>query len=286
MTRSWLFSVLVLFSLMVTPVASAQEAEDGPVRLGDAKADTQISLSEEAARAPSDPWEDPQESYLFLGAFYRHNFIPGFMLGLFLADYTTTNNSAFGLELTYRKDGLDIATSLSYQSFDVHGPYRAEGDPETDVEFIDSDLSVIFAGTTFLWSTPFNDVVSLQYGLGLGLGVVTGSLVRNEAYPDADNNSGHAVSGFSRCSGPSVPDSVYCEADVADPSNPDARGGHYDFEAAKWFDSGSVPNLYFRLALPHLALRIKPVRQFMMRVEGGFDFFSGFFVGGSMAYGF
>ena len=32
------------------------------------------------------------------------------------------------------------------------------------------------------------------------------------------------------------------------------------------------------LALPHLALRIKPVRQFMMRVDAGFGL--GFFFGG------
>ena len=198
------------------------------------------------------------------------------MLGLFLGDYTPTNNPSFNLEMTVRRDGMDMIFGLGYQGFHVSGPFRADGDPETDVEFIDSDLSVVMASATFLWSTNFNDVVSLQYGVGVGVGVTLGSLVRNEAYPDANNNSGHAVSGFSRCDGPGVarpgvPDTTYCETVVADPNDPDARGGHYDFESAKWFDSGSVPNLYARLALPHLALRIKPVRQFVMRIEGGFD---------------
>jgi len=38
------------------------------------------------------------------------------------------------------------------------------------------------------------------------------------------------------------------------------------------------------LALPHLALRFKPIKQLMMRVEGGFGL--GFFMGASAAYGF
>jgi hypothetical protein len=46
-----------------------------------------------------------------------------------------------------------------------------------------------------------------------------------------------------------------------------------------------VPNLWFRAALPHLALRFKPIRQMVIRVDGGFDVFSGFFVGGSVGVG-
>ena len=56
--------------------------------------------------------------------------------------------------------------------------------------------------------------------------------------------------------------------------------------AQKWFNGGSVPNLYFRFAVPNIALRIKPISQLLIRIDGGFDLFSGFFTGGSISYGF
>ena len=47
-----------------------------------------------------------------------------------------------------------------------------------------------------------------------------------------------------------------------------------------------MPNLYFRFAVPHLALRIKPIHQLLIRVDLGFDLFSGFFTGAGISYGF
>ena len=39
------------------------------------------------------------------------------------------------------------------------------------------------------------------------------------------------------------------------------------------------------VTLPHVAVRIKPVRQFQIRIDGGYGLYN-FFFGGSIYYGF
>jgi hypothetical protein len=158
------------------------------------------------------------------------------------------------------------------------------------------NLHFVGAGVTFLWSTAFNDIVAFQYGVGLGFGGVIGDLIRTEAYPQNDG------SGWEICEGALNPmsQSRYCaeinEAErhrgsiaAGDPDRTNldgADGEHYDIKARRWSGGGSVPNVWFRAALPHLAIRIKPIRQLMMRVDFGFDLFSGFFVGFAANFGF
>jgi hypothetical protein len=161
------------------------------------------------------------------------------------------------------------------------------------------------ASVTFLWGTAFNDIVSLQYGMGLGVGVTLGDLNRTEAYPrdggwakceragDPDDPGSFCgpvnVSRpnfhptCTRPNGDPIPNCTERPGNVA--SNKDGKKGeHYDINARRWTDGGSVPNFWFRAA-PQLALRIKPIRQLMIRIDGGYDLFSGFFLGGTIAYG-
>ncbi len=258
---------------------------------------------------PTDPHEEDSKDYYFLGAFYRHSFIPTFMIDLFTQEATRARNPGFGLEFTMRKAGFSIITSLFYQRFAVDGPFLANGDPPAQVEFIESDLFTVMGGVDFMWSTPINDMFSFEYGMGVGLGVVGGDMVRTEAYPDDGPGS---VGGFSPCVGPGTvqpgsPASAggggFCDAPSGSTQSVDytdrdggrhtvqtnidgQRGAQYHIKARRWTNGGSVPNVWFRLSLPHIALRFKPIHQFQMRVDGGFDIFSGFFVGGALAYGF
>lgn len=242
------------------------------VAISDAQADAEDAAPVEEVRSGTDPFEEPSETYMFLGLGYRHTWTPGFILGLFTDEYEKTNNPGFGLEFTYRKDNFDIITSAYYQRFAVHGAFRGLDDADTETEIIDSDLAAIFVGVDLLWGTDFTPWFSLQYGLGLGLGVVFGDMSRNEAYPDANGE----FNGYSQCDGPGDPNGGgYCDAPPA---------GHYGF-FDKWAQGGSVPNIYLRAA-PHIALRFKPIHQVVIRVDGGFDVFSGFFFGGALAYGF
>jgi len=323
MTRIAIASILIalgLCSLGLSP-ALAQEAgsdtgsaeelgyrpDEGAGLLSDDQAAAEDEGTAVPAQDATDPHEIDSEDYYFLGAFYRHSFIPAFIIDLFTDEATRARNPSFGLEFTLRKAGFDIITSLYYQSFHVNGPFLAHNDPPQQVEFIKSNLFTVMAGVDFLWSTDINDMFSFEYGLGLGIGVVGGSMTRTEAYPGSGAGS---VGGFTACVGPGQPQpgdsdpGGYCDPtsgathsnDYTDrngtlhtnvPTNVDGEhGAHYHTTARRWTNGGSVPNVYFRLALPHLALRFKPIHQLMMRIDGGFDVFSGFFVGGSMAYGF
>ncbi|MFW6050804.1 MAG: hypothetical protein ACODAU_06500 [Myxococcota bacterium] len=292
--RAWVVGALVFAGLVASPAAAQEDGadrddaeaqgdgvewEEDPGPPAPSLEEEQAQVAKEPERSATDPYEDPTKAHYFLGLFYRHTWTPAFVLNLFLDDITTANNPATGLEFTYRKDNLDITTTVYWQRFHTYGPFRASGDPRTDTEMIDSTLSTVSVGANFLWSTPFNDVFALQYGLDLGLGVVLGDLRRTEAYPTNDGSVAGQKAGWAPCIGPGNPvstDSGYCE---------DNASGHYDVLAKRWTDGGSIPNVWFRLALPHLALRIKPIRQLVMRVDFGFDLFSGFFLGAGVAAG-
>ena len=244
--------------------------------LSDEQVVAENTLGVDEERSSTDPFEEPSETYMFLGAFYRHTWTPGFMLNLFTDENTPANNSAFGLQFTYRKDNFDIVTSVYYQGYAVDGPFLGRGDADTETEIINSELFGIMASVDLMWGTQFNDVIGIQYGLGIGLGALLGDLRRTEAYPDAS-----ADGGYGACTSSPGENAMYCD-DVDGDGDLTGVGGI----ASKWFDGGSVPNLYFRLAVPNLAIRIKPIKQLLIRIDGGFDIFSGFFTGINASYGF
>lgn len=270
--------------------------------LSDEQVLTEEAYGVETVRRGTDPYEDPNKRYFFLGGFYRHHFIPSGMVEIFVQESPSISNPQAGLELTIRRDSFEIIASAWYADFTTEGPFLANGDPPDDVEIIDSNLRTVMVGATFLWSTMFNDYIGLEYGLGLGVGYVFGDLVRTEAYPSnnggfaacttppAGGTAGDAQPGdsidVSRSNGLGIAD--YCQPAIGTPppiSNEDGeRGAHYGVVARKWFDGGSVPNLWFRLA-PQISLRIKPIHQLVIRADVGFDIFSGIYVGAGLGIG-
>lgn len=276
-----------------TDSGAAVDAATQTRLLGDEQSDARHELESADTRSNTDPYEDPTRQYYFLGFFYNHHFTSQFIIDLFTDEATGARNPALGLEFTYRKDGFDIITRAWYQSFFVEGAFRGPGDTEFETEIIDSNLKAIMASATFLWGTDFNDVVSLQYGLGLGFGVVFGDMYRDEAFPndgtDPRTQSYDRYQGYSRCDtvgtpGASVTGSdQYCDLNAVGAG---MDGGHFGVKARRWTDGGSVPVVWFRASIPHLALRIKPIKQLVIRLEGGFDIFSGFWTGGSISFGF
>ena len=271
--------------------------------LGDEQVLTEERFGGGEARSSTDPRELEGDKTFYLGFFYHHHWVPEFILNIFTDDSVPASNPQLGLEFTYRRKtsdtgGIDIIASVYYATFHVTGPFRGEGDPATEVEIIDSDLKALMASATFLWTVDLHPMVQFGGGFGLGVGAVIGNMTRNEAYPDDGPGSRN---GFSACAQEGDPaNPVYCGPVTrvpgtfreADPdrglpaSNFDGEDGeHYQVEARRWTDGGSVPNVWFRLA-PQVSLRVKPIRQVMTRLDFGFDIFSGFFFGGAVAYGF
>lgn len=286
----------------IAPSAAASASEDDPQLLGDEQALYEEEVGTEEQYSGAHPHEEEGKSYFFLGAFYRHQFVPSGLLELFLDAAPSENMPQFGGEFIRRRDGMDVIASVYYADYRFSGPFLAKDDPPQDVEWIDSDMWAVMGSVTLLWGSHFSDWFAIQYGLGVGVGWLFGDMVRTEAYP---SNSGH-----SRCvapTGPGLPGSAqssdpndpaafsgglgetveqYCAPPSSFPTDADGDDGeHYGVTARTWFDSGSRPNLWFRFA-PQLSLRFKPMHQLVIRVDGGFDLFSGIFVGAAAAFGF
>lgn len=241
----------------------------------------------ENVRDDSDPYEDPHTGYYFAGVMYRHIIVPTFIQHLFADGGVTASDPGVGGEFTYRKDGFSITGSLWWQNFAFVNPFRTNGDSAFNTEIINSNWSSIIGAVSFMWSTPFNDMLALEYGVDLGLGVVLGNGTRSEAYP---SNGPGSVGGYHACSMANdpneVPNGVYCAPNPGGGTSAtdDQNGEHYNVTARKWTDGGSVPNVIPWLGLPHIALRFKPVHQFQARLDMGF--FGGFFFGLGAQYGF
>jgi hypothetical protein len=277
---SWVVGLLAA-ALWAAP-ALAQEASD--VSWVPEPAD---SAAEPGKDSGEDPFAAPKDGRWYIGGFYRHTWTPGFMLGLFLDEHTKANNPGAGLEVTYSRSHLDISITAFWQGYRTYGPYLGAGDPITDTEIIDSSLSMAAIGANFLWTTEFSDKFALQYGLDLAIGLVMGNMVRNEAYPTDDNTVDGYQGGWAPCTGVNNPPATSTGGDFCNgPSVGDGEtGGHYGVRARRWTAGGSVPNVWFRAALPHLALRFTPTPAIRIRVDGGFDLFSGFFFGAALAIG-
>ena len=248
---------------------SSDPASSG--RLDDEQALAEDDLGGTEEHSAASPFEEEHKEYYFLGVSYRHTWTPEFLMKLFLDERTPATNHGVSLEFTYRKDAFEIITQLSYQTFFVNGPFRGKGDDILETEFIDSELRAAFLGASFLWSTMFTDWIGLEYGLDIGIGGVWGDLHRNEAYETRATGN---VDGWTACDGAGdFNGGAYCEP-----------GGNYGIEDS-WIGGGSRPVVWARLA-PHLAVRFKPMHQLVFRIDGGFDLFSGFFLGGAAAFGF
>jgi hypothetical protein len=278
----------LLLAGLTTAPAVAQDTGGEPLpepdmAWDDEPASASPALDEEQAELElEDPLAEPKDGKWYLGLFYRHTFTPNFILGLFLDEHTKANNPGTGFEATYSRDNLDISITAFWQRYNAYGPFRGSGDPLIDTEMIDSNLSMGAVGVNFLWTTAFNDKIALQYGLDLAIGMIFGSMTRTEAYQTTDSSIDGQKGGWAPCQEVGNPDPTFCNG----PSVRDGeQGGHYGIKARRWTDGGSVPNVWFRAALPHLALRFTPTEALRIRIDGGFDLFSGFFLGAAVAVG-
>ncbi|MGF1465063.1 MAG: hypothetical protein ACFCGT_02915 [Sandaracinaceae bacterium] len=262
------------------------EEEEQSVLLGDEQADLEYTTPEEEVRSSTDPFEAQDESYFFLGAFGRWVGMPRFLQNVFIDGGVDANNPGVGLDFTWRKNQFSVGAQVWWMNGQGTGFYRLTNDPIDETEFIDADLGVIFVNATFLWAFPFTDWFAFELGFDVGLGFVYGDLMRTEAYP-TNYPADQTGPPYSVCNGPGDPESgQFCEPDVAPTPCHQNLGGHYGpCNEPSWINGGDRPLIWPWISLPHLALRFKPVRQLMIRIDGGYAIW-GFFAGGSASYGF
>lgn len=234
----------------------------------------------EEERAPPqqsyfDPHEVDGEGYHHVGAFVRGIFAPRFIQNIFVNGGVNALNVGAGGFYNYRRDGLNIIAEVWWAGFYGTGPFVGKNEPQTNIEMLESELLVVFGNIVLMWSIPIASWLAIELGFGIGFGGVFGALWRTEAYPDGET--------WRACDGPDDPSTSYCEASVA-------QGGEGQYQRREgtpepYNFSGGVPPLWFWIDLPRVAVRIKPLRQLQIRVEGGFAAYA-FHFGSSLAFGF
>jgi hypothetical protein len=232
--------------------------------------------------------ELPGKRYIFIGARYRMTAIPQFMVDLFVNEGATFVSHSVGFEVDLRKDNQSTIPWIAYQSFGFGDTLfeQKNGDPPVDQDsnwsVVNSSLGAIFVGLDELWSAPIDETHhwDFEYGFGVGVGAVFGSLQNDWVYSNPNGPLKSANHGnYSECL--TQRDAASCGVGAHKNATIAKVGG---YQEPNWFNGGSVPVLFPHIALPQIGLRWKPVKSFEMRLSGGFSL-TGFFLGLSGNYG-
>jgi hypothetical protein len=266
------------------PPAPAPPAAPEPAATASAETTTEPA---EGEANPSDityTKEDPAKKYYFVGLRYRGTIIPQFLENLFVSDGATVYSNTIGAELDMRQDGKSLIPWIAYTSYSTGDIlFLQKGKDPTDASqysVVNSGLGAIYLGIDELWSMPISNHLDFEYGFGVGIGFVFGSLQNNWVYPDL-TGSLVATTGthYSECqsqqSGPS------CVPAAHQNSTAIKVAGYVE---PNWFQGGSVPVLFPHIAIPQLSLRYKPIKQIESRLSLGFSL-TGFWFGLSVDYG-
>lgn len=201
----------------------------------------------------------------FFGPYFRFVFVPAFMLELFLDEAPTVGNAAFGVAATYRGiDGPSFEIGVGYTGYGFADPFRAKGDPVEDTEWLDSSLGMVHLTGSILWeSSIVEDALFFEYGIGLDIGVMTGELVRTEAYFNSASNQ------YEPCNGPGSPLAAvaYCEQPMNAFAGTDAydqMGAHYNVVEER------VPPVAVLPMLPRLGLRYMALPELAIKAEAAY----------------
>lgn len=265
--------------------ASASAASDLPVTPPDTGA------------KDTDTAEEKGERYYFVGARYRGNLVPQFLMNLFVNEGATVFSNSVGLELDMRTDGHSTIPWISYANYDTGNMlFLQKGKDQSDpgnYSDVQSRLGAIYLGLDEMWSTPLDEAHhwDFEYGFGVGIGVLFGNLYDNWVY--FDNNGPLSASNghrFSQCPGPGT---TLPAGAMAQPNgNPCAPADHQNSQDTKtggyteknWFGGGSVPVIFPHISVPQFSIRYKPVKEFEARFGLGFSI-TGFWFGISGDYG-
>ena len=266
--------------------AKAAEAAEAEKK----KADEAKAAAASTVEPPREEWdikdvtEVDGKKYFFIGARYRGNIIPQFMLNLFVDEGATIYSNNFAIELDMRKDGFSLIPAIGFTEYGTGGDilFKEKGSKDIagNYSFVNSSMKALYLTADLLWSAKINKNFDFEYGAGFGLGIIFGDLANNWVYEDP-NGPLSAANGkhYSKCqSGGTQPG---CNA--AEHKNTDTlKVGNYT--EPSWFSGGSKPVLFPWISIPQLGLRYKPIKNFEARLGMGFGL-TGFWFGLNGAYG-
>lgn len=128
------------------------------------------------------------------GARVRHQRISKRLQKIFLADTPgPITQEGAGVELTRRRqDQLELVLGFGYDNLNGNDGYYLEagGDPTTsgDVDFVEfRDLHWFTVEGTIIGNAELHKLLTLRYGVGLGVGLVRGEVRKSDAVCSSDD---------------------------------------------------------------------------------------------------
>jgi hypothetical protein len=213
--------------------------------------------------------------------------IPSWFLGMFTKANQPLSSYGFGGEFFRRKIDRDdplraweVSVGLGYQKMGPKdGNWLGSGkDASQDTDWVQfRNFGLIAFDVSLIARQYFNDVFGIHYGAGLGLGIVTGQILRTSSDNCTEKNLGDSTA----CK-PNIckEDAANCEAQLAASEKyryPDSVGQPSRF--AESSVPGAIPVLNLVLGMD---FKVPSVPGLEFRLEGGF--YDAFFLGGTVGY--
>lgn len=208
MTRRLPFVALPLSLFAFAPFAAAD-----PVELDDDAAPADGSPLEAEADAAKDS-EEPvgaaaddertggeddefDGSQWLFGARFRLGITPQFLINWFgVEGGRTLIAPGVAAEFGHSTRDFEILGAVGWQSFGMAPTaFRMPNDPPGEFDIFDSRLGIVSIEANLAWKYHITKTVDIPLGVGLGVGVVTGQLLRFESYVDPATGARLACTG-------------------------------------------------------------------------------------------
>jgi hypothetical protein len=239
-------------------------------------------------------YEDPKDTYYYVGLQYRGTVIPQFLENLFVNDGATVYSNTVGIALDMRKEGHSTIPWITYTDYGLGNTIffeKSKPDQPANYSMVNSSLKAVYFGLDELWSIPLepNHKVDFELGFGIGLGVVFGSLINDWVYtvPAGTPNAVKGANGnyYAACTSTAQPGDTNGSCSTGAHDNPPPGGKVNNYQEKDWFSGGSVPDVFPRISLQLLGVRYKPIKQMEFRLGAGFALTEGFWFQLSGFYG-
>lgn len=210
--------------------------------------------------------------------------VPAWMLNLFTKKNVPLSTYSTGIEFFRRKGEFEFIAALSYQNMSPgDGNWLGRShDASIDTDYVQfKNLGLIGADVSFVWHSFINDWFGMHYGAGLGLGIVTGQMLRtSNGTGCTDANAGnveacHPIGAM--CANGICTDSSL--AGLGTPGQPDSAT-----TPRRFVDGNVPPAVPIVNVVVGVDFRLPHVRGWEAKIEGGF--YDAFFLGGAAGYTF
>lgn len=189
-----------------------------------APADETVPAEQESAAeaTPKKKGEGKSAKALLIGLRHRMIVVPKWLVNSFGLDGGKTFvTQGFGGEVGgyfgEAANGFMVLGSVWWAPYHVDNfLFKGRKDADTEWEVIESNLNSLYITLDAAWDFRLIDKLSLNVGMGVGVGVVTGQLYRDETYLNNLNPQFPAKGdqpGLSTCAGPGNPSPADCPAD-------------------------------------------------------------------------